>query len=185
MNPLDHFKKGVSTTWKITSDTEMDIQTFLEVRRGKRMDKIQNCGFKGVKINVVLHCTFVKINPTGKDDDENEGHFNSGNRSITEATDLFETLKEMDQKIGEKLAQWTCEKKQDIEIGFLVFDGLMNYKDNVPPEGLPEILKGCSQKMKEVMGCNITFTNKVMDEEQQQSIICKKKTDVIDRQPLV
>ncbi|CAC5405438.1 adk [Mytilus coruscus] len=40
----------------------------------------------------------------------------------------------------------------------------MIYKDNVPPERLPEILKGCLQKVKEVMGCNITFTNKVMDE---------------------
>lgn len=30
--------KGVLTTWKIASDAEMDIQTFLEVTRGKRMD---------------------------------------------------------------------------------------------------------------------------------------------------
>ncbi|CAC5420867.1 unnamed protein product [Mytilus coruscus] len=102
--------KDVLTTWKMTSNAEMDIQNFLEVTRGKRMNIIQNCGLKGVKINVVLHCTFVKINPTGKEDDENEGHFNSGNRTITEATDLIETFKEMDQKIGEKIAEWTSEK---------------------------------------------------------------------------
>ncbi|CAC5362555.1 unnamed protein product [Mytilus coruscus] len=55
--------------------------------------------------------------------------------------------------------------EQEIEVGSFVFDGLMIYKDNVPSEGLPEILKGCSQKVKEVMGCNITFANQVIDEE--------------------
>ncbi|CAC5415049.1 unnamed protein product [Mytilus coruscus] len=54
--------------------------------------------------------------------------------------------------------------EQVIEVGSFVFDGLMIYKDNVPPENLPKILKGCSQKVEEVMGCNITFTNKPMDE---------------------
>ncbi|CAG2255685.1 unnamed protein product [Mytilus edulis] len=51
--------------------------------------------------------------------------------------------------------------EQGIEVGSLVFDGLMIYKDNVSSERLSEILARCSQK---VMGCDITFTNKVMDE---------------------
>ncbi|CAC5382128.1 unnamed protein product [Mytilus coruscus] len=54
--------------------------------------------------------------------------------------------------------------EQGIEVGSLVFDGLMIYKDNVSSERLLQILAGCSQKVKEVMGCDITFTNKVMDE---------------------
>ncbi|CAC5415710.1 unnamed protein product [Mytilus coruscus] len=57
----------------MTSDAEMDIQTFLEVTRGKRMDIIRNRGLKGVKINVVLHCTFVKINPTGEYTSKKDG----------------------------------------------------------------------------------------------------------------
>ncbi|CAC5382122.1 unnamed protein product [Mytilus coruscus] len=54
--------------------------------------------------------------------------------------------------------------EQGIEVGSLVFDGLMIYKDNVSSKRLSQILAGCSQKVKEVMGCEITFTNKVMDE---------------------
>lgn len=38
-------------------------------------------------------------------------------------------------------------KEQEIEVRSRVCDGLMIYKDNVPPEKLPEILKGCSQKI--------------------------------------
>ena len=54
--------------------------------------------------------------------------------------------------------------EEGIEVGSLVFDGLMIYKDKVTPERLPEVLAGCTQKIKEVMGCDITFTNKDMDE---------------------
>lgn len=47
-----------------------------------------------------------------------------------------------------------------------MFNGLMIYKNNVPPERLPKILEaeGCSQNVKEVVGCDIAFTNNVMDE---------------------
>lgn len=84
--------KGVLTTWKMTSDGEMDIQTVPEVTRGKRMDIIRNRGLKGVKINVVLHhvhCTFVK---TPQVKLTNDGNFHSWNQTITEATDLLKTL---------------------------------------------------------------------------------------------
>lgn len=54
--------------------------------------------------------------------------------------------------------------EQGIEVGSLVFDGIMIYKDKVSPERLPQLLAGCSQRVKEVMGCDITFTNKEMDE---------------------
>ena len=54
--------------------------------------------------------------------------------------------------------------EHNIEVGSLVFDGLMIYKDNVSPARLEEILVGLSERIKDVMGCHITFTNKVMDE---------------------
>ena len=40
----------------------------------------------------------------------------------------------------------------------------MVYKDNAPPRRPPQVLTGCSQKVKEVMGYDITFTNKDMVE---------------------
>ena len=54
--------------------------------------------------------------------------------------------------------------EQDIEVGSLIFDGLMVYKDDVSPTRLEEILVGLSKRVKDVIGCDITFTNKVMDE---------------------
>ncbi|CAC5417575.1 unnamed protein product [Mytilus coruscus] len=54
--------------------------------------------------------------------------------------------------------------EQEIEVGALVFDGLMIHKKGVPRTRLPEILQGCSQKVKEVVGADITFTVKEMDE---------------------
>lgn len=38
--------------------------------------------------------------------------------------------------------------EEGIEVGSLVFDGLMIYKENVPVERLPQILEGCSQRVK-------------------------------------
>jgi len=55
--------------------------------------------------------------------------------------------------------------EQNIEVGSLVFDGLMIYKDSVSPTRLEEILVGLGKRNKIVIGCNITFTNKVMDEK--------------------
>ena len=43
-------------------------------------------------------------------DDENVGYFHSGNQISPSTTDLLETLEKMDEKIGEKIAQWTSEK---------------------------------------------------------------------------
>ena len=40
----------------------------------------------------------------------------------------------------------------------------MVYKDDVSPTRLEEILVGLSKRVKDVIGCDITFTNKVMDE---------------------
>ena len=54
--------------------------------------------------------------------------------------------------------------EQKIEVGSLVFDGLMIYKKDVPPERLENVLIGLSQRVKEEMGCEIVFTNKEMDE---------------------
>ena len=54
--------------------------------------------------------------------------------------------------------------EQNIEVSSLVFDGLMIYKDSMSPTRLQEILVGLSKRVKDVMGCDITFTNKVMDE---------------------
>jgi len=54
--------------------------------------------------------------------------------------------------------------EENIEVSSLVFDGLMIYKDNISPTRLQEILVGLSKLVKDVMGCDITFTNKVMDE---------------------
>ncbi|CAC5381962.1 unnamed protein product [Mytilus coruscus] len=48
--------------------------------------------------------------------------------------------------------------EQGIEVGSLLFDGLMIYKDNVSSERLLEILAGCSQNVKEVMESNEPVT---------------------------
>ena len=42
--------------------------------------------------------------------------------------------------------------EQGIEVGSLVFDGLMIYKDNVSPIRLEEILTGLSKRVKDIMG---------------------------------
>lgn len=76
----------------------MDIQTFLEVSRRPQKEIIKNWGLKGAKVSMVLHCTFMKINPIGKDSDEN-GQFHSGNHIITDSTDLVQVLEEMEEKI--------------------------------------------------------------------------------------
>lgn len=110
IHPPQKSLKGAFTTWKITPIAKMDVETFLEISRVKRAEFVEDFALKGAKINVVLHCPFIKINPTGKADDENEGHFHSGNYIFTEVTDLDEILEEMDEKIREKMAQWTSEK---------------------------------------------------------------------------
>ena len=51
---------------------------------------------------------------------------------------------------------------QNIEVGLLVFDGLMIYKNN--SINIKEVLEGCSQAVKDKIGCDITFTVKEMDE---------------------
>ncbi|CAC5403154.1 unnamed protein product [Mytilus coruscus] len=77
--------------------------------------------------------------------------------------------------------------EQGIEVGSLVFDGLMIYKNNVSIEQLSGILDGCSQKVKEIMRCNITFTNKAMDEEEaltatsKEIQALKKQVNVIEK----
>ncbi|CAC5382150.1 unnamed protein product [Mytilus coruscus] len=77
--------------------------------------------------------------------------------------------------------------EQGIEVGSLVFDGLMIYKNNVSIEQLSGILDGCSQKVKEIMRCNITFTNKAMDEEEDLTATSKeiqalkKQVNVIEK----
>jgi len=55
--------------------------------------------------------------------------------------------------------------EQNIEVGSLVFDGLMIYKHSMSSTRLDEILVGLGIRIKDVMGCDITFTNKVMDEK--------------------
>ena len=54
--------------------------------------------------------------------------------------------------------------EEKIEVGSLVFDGLMIYKKDVSPERLESVLIGLSVRVKKVMGCEIIFTNKEMDE---------------------
>ena len=58
-----------------------------------------------------------------------------------------------------------CLLEQNIEVGSLVFDGLMIYKDNVSPTRLEDILVGLSKRIKDVMSCDITFTNKIIHEK--------------------
>ncbi|CAG2194510.1 unnamed protein product [Mytilus edulis] len=54
----------------------MDVQTFLDVSQMSLEELKTNWTLKGAKINVVLHCTFVKINPTayGLDERGQENH---------------------------------------------------------------------------------------------------------------
>ena len=52
--------------------------------------------------------------------------------------------------------------EKGIEVGSLVFDGLMIYKKNV--ENLEDVLVGLRERVKEELGCDIIFTNKEMDE---------------------
>ena len=52
--------------------------------------------------------------------------------------------------------------EKGIEVGSLVFDGLMIYKEDV--ENLEDVLVGLRERVKEELGCDIIFTNKEMDE---------------------
>ena len=52
--------------------------------------------------------------------------------------------------------------KNGVEVSALVFDGLMVYKDTV--KDINEVLKGCSESVKEALNCDIVFTLKGMDE---------------------
>ena len=69
--------KEAFTTWKMTPILAMDVQTFLDVSQMSLEELITIWTLKGAKINVVLHCTFVNINPSGNADDENKGYFHS------------------------------------------------------------------------------------------------------------
>ena len=53
-------------------------------------------------------------------------------------------------------------REKGIEVGSLVFDGLMIYKKNV--KNLEDVLVALRERVKEVMGCDIVFTKKEMDE---------------------
>lgn len=50
--------------------------------------------------------------------------------------------------------------EQGVEVASLVFDGLMVYKDSLSNTRLEKILVGMGKRVKEIMGCDITFTNK-------------------------
>lgn len=52
--------------------------------------------------------------------------------------------------------------KNGVEVIALVFDGLMVYKDTV--KDINELLKGCSESVKEALNFDIVFTLKGMDE---------------------
>ena len=52
--------------------------------------------------------------------------------------------------------------EKGIEVGSLVFDGLMINKKDV--ENLEDVLVGLRERVKEELGCDIIFTNKEMDE---------------------
>ena len=52
--------------------------------------------------------------------------------------------------------------KNRVEVIALVFDGLMVYKDTV--KDINELLKGCSESVKETLNFDIVFTLKGMDE---------------------
>ena len=56
----------------------------------------------------------------------------------------------------------TISIKTGVEVSALVFDGLMVYKDTL--KDINELLKGCSESVKEAMNCDIVFTLKGMDE---------------------
>lgn len=114
--------------------------------------------------------------------------FNSGMRHISDLIvnlrpDLYEMVKKSKDRKGTdyniegttgNYVMCSLENKvlmtafdyteQGMEVGSLVFDGLMINKDNVSSERLSHILTGCLQKVKEVIRCDNTFTNKVMDE---------------------
>ncbi|CAC5375876.1 unnamed protein product [Mytilus coruscus] len=213
--------KSVLTTWKITPDAEMDIQTFLE----ETMYDIDMKNAHPTLLSCYCHDNGIKcdgldtynenrekymadwMTRNNETQDDVKAHFlaiingrrvtltpedpefYSGMRLIMNSIvnlrpDLYALAKKSKDNRGTdynidgttvNYVMCSLENKalmiafeylteQEIEVGSLVFDGLMIYKDNVSPERLSEILKGCSQKVKEVMGCNITITNKVMDE---------------------
>ena len=54
--------------------------------------------------------------------------------------------------------------EQGIEVGSLMFDGLIIYKDKISLSRLEVILADLGKRVKDVMGCDITFINKAMNE---------------------
>ncbi|CAC5382050.1 unnamed protein product [Mytilus coruscus] len=150
------------------------------MRTGKARDEVK------AHLLVIINGRKVKLEP---EDPEWYKEFYNGMRYISDLIvklrpDLYELAKKSKNRKGTdyniegttvNYVMCSLENKalmtafdylteQGIEVGSLVFDGLMIYKDNVSSERLSEILAGCSQNVKEVMGCDITFTNKVMDE---------------------
>ena len=59
------------------------------------------------------------------------------------------------------MAAFDYLSSKDVEVSSLVFDGLMVYKDSV--KDLESLMKGCSDYVKEKVGCDITFCSKEMD----------------------
>ncbi|CAC5411586.1 unnamed protein product [Mytilus coruscus] len=106
-----------------------------------------------------------------KDDPEWYKSYCNGMKHITESIialrpDLHKLAKQSKEKNENRALMIAFDylTKQNIKVGALVFDGLMVYQKDVPKEMLPELLEKCSAEVKKVMGCDITFTNKVMDE---------------------
>lgn len=53
------------------------------------------------------------------------------------------------------MAAFDYLNKEGIEVGSLVFNGRMIYKDNVQPERLSQVLEWCSQRVKEVVAAEL------------------------------
>ena len=103
--------KGALTTWHFNPLIQVDVETFLEKTMPRRKEIIDGMRKKGTKVDEILEIQFVKMDPTGtRENDEKVGYFHSGYVVMNRGTDVLEELKAMDEKIGEKIAQWTSEK---------------------------------------------------------------------------
>ncbi|VDH88869.1 Hypothetical predicted protein [Mytilus galloprovincialis] len=64
--------------------------------------------------------------------------------------DLYEQAKNSNLKNKALMVAFDYLTEQDIEVESLVIDGIVIYKDNVPPERISWVLAVCSQRVKEV-----------------------------------
>ena len=121
---------GYLKTYRIDGQTGYDPKTFTSNIKPKEVDLI-NRQNKPLKVKLILTCKFIRENPANGQIDENSGYFNSNVLTITESTDIFQSilteinkLLEMVEKFQNQGSGWQFDQVEYFDINIDPFQPL-------------------------------------------------------------